>query len=110
MKKVILWTLVVLVAAAGVFLVPVLWLKPWTPDLFYGRIFFSFALRHPLLLTQMGMFENTPFRWYADDLDDMSPRQALEALYRLKAAADAETSAAAAQTRGARAPRISTRP
>jgi uncharacterized protein (DUF885 family) len=73
MKKVILWTLVVLVAAAGVFLVPVIWLKPWTPDMFYARIFFSFALRHPLVLTQMGMFENTPLRWYADELDDMSP-------------------------------------
>lgn len=73
MKRVLLWTLVVLVAAAAVFLVPVIWLKPWTPDLFYGRIFFSFALRHPILLTQMGMLENTPFRWYADELDDVSP-------------------------------------
>lgn len=73
MKRVLLWILAVLMAGAVVFAVPVLFFKPWTPDLFYARIFFSFALRHPLLLTQMGIFENTPFRWYADELDDMSP-------------------------------------
>src|SRR5262249_18501412 len=45
----------------------------WTPDQFYAKVFITFAVRHPLLLTSIGVLENTPFRWYADELDDMSP-------------------------------------
>src|SRR4030095_10434307 len=73
MKRILLGVVAALLAALVVFAIPVIWGRPWTPDLFYARVFLSFALRHPMLLTQLGMLENTPFRWYADDLDDMSP-------------------------------------
>ena len=42
------------------------------PDQFYAKVFFTFRCGI-LLLTQLGILENTPFRWYADDLDDLSP-------------------------------------
>ena len=63
--------LLVLVVAAG-FLVPTLWFKPWSIDHYYARTFLSFMLRHPMALTSMGFLDNTPIRYFADDLDDFS--------------------------------------
>ena len=73
MKRVLLWLLAIVLLGGAVFITPIIWFKPWTPDQFYAKVFFTFALRHPMLLTQLGVLENTPFRWYADDIDDMSP-------------------------------------
>ena len=64
--------LLVVAAAAAVFAVPTLWFKPWSIDHFYARVFLSYMLKHPMGITSLGIFEKTPFRWYADDLDDMS--------------------------------------
>ena len=72
MKRILLTLLAVVVLGVAVFVTPVLWGKPWTPEMFYARVFLTFALRHPEMLTQMGLLENTPFRGYADELDDRS--------------------------------------
>lgn len=72
MKRIVLSLLGLVLLAAAVFVAPILWGKPWTPDQFYARVFLTYALRHPMLLTQMGMLENTPLRWYADEMDDFS--------------------------------------
>ena len=72
MKRILLSLLAVVVLGAALFVTPVLWGKPWTAEMFYARVFLKFALRHPELLTQMGLLENTPFRGYADELDDYS--------------------------------------
>jgi uncharacterized protein (DUF885 family) len=72
MKRILLGLLAGVGIAAAVFLVPTIWLRPWSVDHFYARVFIQFALRHPMLLTSMGFLENTPFRGYADELDDLS--------------------------------------
>jgi uncharacterized protein (DUF885 family) len=45
----------VLVLALGLFIVPTVWFRPWSIDHLYARIFLEFALRHPTLLTRIGM-------------------------------------------------------
>jgi len=67
-------TLLVLAALALlVFLVPFLWFRPWTLDQFYLRVFAVEALKHPQLLTQIGILDRTPFDGYNARLDDQSP-------------------------------------
>src|SRR5262245_6552621 len=72
MKRLILWTLGVLLVAAAVFLVPTIWFKPWSIEHFYARVFIRYAVRHPELLTQLGMLDGTPLDFYSDKLDDYS--------------------------------------
>ncbi len=73
MKKLLLRTLAVLAIAAAVFVVPTVWLKPWSIDHYYARVFIRYALRHPELLSQLGILDGTPFDGYASRLDDRSP-------------------------------------
>jgi uncharacterized protein (DUF885 family) len=73
MKRFLLVTLGLLLAAAAVFLVPTLWFKPWSIDHFYARVFIRYAMKHPMLLTQLGMLDGTPLDFHSDKLDDFSP-------------------------------------
>ncbi len=72
MKRFLLSALTVLVIATAVFLVPTIWFKPWSIDHFYARVFIRYALRHPELLTQLGMLDGTPFDFHSDKLDNYS--------------------------------------
>ncbi|MFQ5527480.1 MAG: DUF885 family protein [Thermoanaerobaculia bacterium] len=75
MGKVTKWSLRglgVVALAAAVFLVPTIWFKPWSIDHFYGRVFATFALRHPMMLSSMRLLEPMGMRFHNDDLDDMS--------------------------------------
>ena len=72
MKRFLLGTVVMLVVAAAVFLVPTIWFKPWTVDLFYARVFVRYAVNHPEMLTQLGMLDHTPLDFYSGKLDDYS--------------------------------------
>ncbi|HKQ58067.1 MAG TPA: DUF885 domain-containing protein [Candidatus Eisenbacteria bacterium] len=72
MKRFLLGALAVLVVGGAVFLVPTLWFKPWSIDHFYGRVFIRYALRHPMMLTQLGMLDGTPLDFHSDKLDDFS--------------------------------------
>jgi uncharacterized protein (DUF885 family) len=67
------WGLGLLVVALAIFLVPTIWLKPWSIDHYYTRVFLRFAVRHPMLLSGLGMFDGTPLDFYSSKLDDMSP-------------------------------------
>jgi uncharacterized protein (DUF885 family) len=73
MKKILLWIGAVLLAALVVFAVPTIWLKPWSIDHYYMRVFLRFASRHPTMMTQLGMLDGTPFDFYSDKLDNFSP-------------------------------------
>jgi len=73
MKKVLLWLFVGLCAALVLFAVPTIWLKPWSIDHYYARVFLRFALRHPMMMTQLGLLDGTPLDFYSDKLDNLSP-------------------------------------
>jgi hypothetical protein len=68
-----LWGLGLLMAALALFLVPTIWLKPWSIDHYYTRVFLRFASRHPMMLSQLGLFDGTPLDFYSSKLDNMSP-------------------------------------
>ena len=64
--------LAILLVVAAVFLIPTLWFKPWSIDHFYGRVFARYALRHPMLLSQLRILEPMGLDFHSDDLDDVS--------------------------------------
>jgi uncharacterized protein (DUF885 family) len=72
MKRFLLTLLVLVVVAAAVFLVPTIWFKPWSIDHFYARVFIRYAMKHPMLLTQLGMLDGTPLDFHSGKLDDFS--------------------------------------
>jgi uncharacterized protein (DUF885 family) len=72
MKRKIAWSVGLLLVILGIFLVPTIWLRPWVVDHYYARVFLEFAVRHPMLLTQLGILDATPIGYYRDDLDDFS--------------------------------------
>jgi len=72
-RRKLAWGAGLVLAALAVFLVPTIWLRPWSIDHYYARVFLRFALRHPMLLSQLGMFDGTPLDFYSDKLDDLSP-------------------------------------
>ena len=72
-KRRLAWGTGIALAALAMFLVPTIWLRPWAIDHYYARVFLRFAIRHPMLLSQLGMFDGTPLDFYSARLDDMSP-------------------------------------
>ncbi len=59
--------------AAAVYLVPLVFFKPWTLEQFYGRLFLEFVLRRPMLLSQLRLLEPLGLDFHNDELDDLSP-------------------------------------
>jgi uncharacterized protein (DUF885 family) len=64
--------LAALLVAAAVFVVPTVWFKPWIIEHFYARVFLEFALRSPMLLSQLRILEPYGLDFHSDDLDDFS--------------------------------------
>src|SRR5690606_16762505 len=80
MRTVLRWLLRLVVLAlvlGGAFFVHVWYFKPYSIDLFYGRVFAQYALRSPELLSSMRILPSWA-DFYGDDLDDASPRHADE--------------------------------
>jgi uncharacterized protein (DUF885 family) len=68
MKRVLGRLFVVVLLALAVFFVPTIWFQPWSADHLYARIFIQYAMRHPMLITQLGL----PVSFGGDQLDDFS--------------------------------------
>jgi uncharacterized protein (DUF885 family) len=64
--------LAALLVAAGVFLVPTIWGKPWSIEHYYTRILIEFAIRHPMLLSYARVLEPYGLDFHSDDLEDFS--------------------------------------
>lgn len=76
MRKTIVRTLTGLFAAAllivTVFLVNLIWFRPFSLNHFYEKVFISFALRNPELLTSFGVAEQFGYRRHNAHLTDVS--------------------------------------
>jgi len=70
-KKVLLGTVGTVVLVATVFVVNLVWFKPFSIDLFYDRSFMRFVLTNPEFLSAMRMIPPA-LEWYEDDLSDES--------------------------------------
>jgi uncharacterized protein (DUF885 family) len=58
--------------AGAAFLVNLIWFRPYSLDLFYEKIFITFALDNPELLTSIGIAEQFGYRKHNARLDDLS--------------------------------------
>ena len=73
MKRFLIGLFSLLIVASAVFVVPTVWFQPWSINHFYARVFITYALRHPELITQLGVLNGVPFGNWRDRLDDYSP-------------------------------------
>ena len=67
-----LWIAAIATAALAALVVPTLFLKPYSIDHFYTRLYLQFAWRRPLLLSQLHVLEPLGLRSHNDELDDLS--------------------------------------
>src|SRR3954451_1146211 len=75
-RRILKWTLrivAVLVIAAAIFLVNLIWFRPWSLNLFYEKVFVEFLLQEPELLSSLGLIEQFGFTGHNAKLGDVSP-------------------------------------
>ncbi|HRQ65391.1 MAG TPA: DUF885 domain-containing protein [Xanthomonadaceae bacterium] len=86
-KRILKWGLaliLVLVLAAGALLAHTWYFKPLSINWFYTRVFLTFALENPEMLTQMRLLEPLGIRGHNAKLADMSLERQNELLARLE--------------------------
>lgn len=88
-----------LALAGTVFVVNLVWFRPFSLNLFYEKVFVEFALEHPETLTAMGIAEQFGYRRHNAHLDDLSIAKGDRDFARLRAnLADLKTYDLASQT------------
>jgi len=70
-KKYLLGTLAAVLTAVSIWVVNLVWFKPFSIDLFYDRSFVRFLLTNPELLSSLRMIPPS-LEWYEDDFADES--------------------------------------
>jgi len=76
LKRVLKWLgglAVVVVIAIAVFLVNLIWFRPWSLNLFYEKVFAEVVFDHPELLSTLGLVEQFGLTSHNGKLDDESP-------------------------------------
>ena len=66
------------VVALTIFLVNLIWFRPWSLNLFYEKVFIAFALDNPELLTSIGIAEKFGYRAHNAHLADASVEHQLQ--------------------------------
>jgi uncharacterized protein (DUF885 family) len=61
--------------ALAIFLVNLIWFRPWSLNLFYEKVFIAFALENPELLSSIGIAEKFGYRAHNAHLSDASVEQ-----------------------------------
>src|SRR5438128_2872028 len=76
LKRVFKWLgaiIAVVVIAAAVFLINLIWFRPWSLNLFYEKVFAEVLFDHPELLSMLGLVEQFGITSHNGKLDDESP-------------------------------------
>lgn len=84
MKKIVLYSLVVLLLVFGIFAYKLIWGKPFNIDHYFDRYLISTVLSEPEILTLLGMVDNTMFDFHSHKLTDASPQHTYDGLERDK--------------------------
>ena len=71
--KGILGVLAVLLIAASIFLINLIWFRPWSLNLFYEKIFAEVLFDEPELLSSLGLVEQFGITKHNGELSDESP-------------------------------------
>ncbi len=85
MKKIILYTVGILLLLSALFVTNLIWFKPLFINHFFDRVFVEFALNRPELISQLGI----PIDIYNDELNDVSDEADLKSFD--KASQDLDT-------------------
>src|SRR4051794_26619257 len=75
-RRIFKWTaglLALLVIVVAIFLVNLIWFRPWSLNLFYEKVFVEFLLQEPELLSALGLVEQFGFTGHNAKLNDVSP-------------------------------------
>src|SRR5947207_7857690 len=75
-RRILKWTLriiAVLVIVLAIFLVNLIWFRPWSLNLFYEKIFAQVLFEEPELLSSLGLVERFGITGHNAKLDDASP-------------------------------------
>jgi uncharacterized protein (DUF885 family) len=76
LKRVLKWLgalVAVVVIVIAVFLVNLMWFRPWSLNLFYEKVFAEVVFDHPELLSTLGLVEQFGITSHNGKLDDESP-------------------------------------
>jgi uncharacterized protein (DUF885 family) len=75
-KRILKWSfsiILVLVIVIAVFLINLIWFRPWSLNLFYEKVFAETIFSEPELLSQLGLVEQFGFTSHNGKLSDESP-------------------------------------
>jgi len=75
-KRIFKWfgTIIAVVAIAiAVFLINLIWFRPWSLNLFYEKVFAEILFDHPEILSTLGLVEQFGITGHNGKLDDESP-------------------------------------
>jgi uncharacterized protein (DUF885 family) len=72
LKKIFLGLLLFVLFIFGVFMVNLIWFKPFSINHFYERIFIEYAMEDPEILSQLRILEGMGINFHNDDLTDIS--------------------------------------
>src|SRR5438046_7910103 len=75
-RRILKWTfgiIAILLIVAAIFLVNLIWFRPWSLNLFYDKVFAEVLFDHPELLSMLGLVEQFGITSHNGKLDDESP-------------------------------------
>jgi uncharacterized protein (DUF885 family) len=75
-KRILKWffsIVLVLIVVLAVFLINLIWFRPWSLNLFYEKVFAETIFSEPELLSQLGLVEQFGFTSHCGKLSDESP-------------------------------------
>ena len=75
-RRFLRWTLLILallLIAATIFFVNLIWFRPWSLNLFYEKVFAEVLFDHPEILSTLGLVEQFGITRHNGKLDDESP-------------------------------------
>src|SRR6267154_4453492 len=75
-KRILKWffSIVLLaVIALAIFLINLIWFRPWSLNLFYDKVFAEILFDHPEILSTLGLVEQIGLTGHNGKLDDESP-------------------------------------
>src|SRR6266436_5092648 len=75
-KRILKWIggiILVAIVALAIFLINLIWFRPWSLNLFYDKVFAEVIFTEPELLSQLGLVEQFGFTSHNGKLSDESP-------------------------------------
>ena len=86
-KRILKWLLAIttlLVVLIAIFLVNLIWFRPWSLNLFYDKVFAEALFHEPELLSSLGLVEQFGITGHNAKLSDESPAHAREGAARMR--------------------------